>query len=188
MSARSIAAMLGLMLALPAGAQATVRITQLSYPVDLADTPDLRRALSAASTVREGGRTFHSDTRWTVRWHTFWRSAGGQCAMQRVSTEVDIAYTFPQATRLPRRAELRQRYADYLTALQVHEQGHADLAVQAAERIEAALMAVPPQPDCDTLSETANRRGHAILDHTRARERTYDATTGHGRTQGAHLD
>lgn len=185
---RGIASALALILALPAGAGAAVHVTQQGYPVDLADAPDLNRALSAASTIREHGRTFHTYTRWFVRWRTFWRSEGGLCVMQRVSTEVDIEYTLPRPTRLPRRAELRQRYADYLAALRVHEQGHAELAVTAAGQIERALMAIPPQADCNTLSEAANRRGHAILEHTRARERDYDAATGHGRTQGAHLD
>ncbi|KAA3652463.1 MAG: DUF922 domain-containing protein [Proteobacteria bacterium] len=182
----ALAAMLCLLVSVPALARVPVSVSQLGYPVDLADATDLQAALTAASPVRVHGN--HSQTRWFIRWRTFWRADNGLCRMQRVSTEVDIEFTLPDAIRLPRRTELRQRYAEYLAALRTHEQGHADLAVQAAREIEQALMAVPPHPDCDGLSAAANRRGNAIIDQTRARELAYDEATGRGRTQGASLD
>jgi predicted secreted Zn-dependent protease len=185
---RILIALLCLLGCAPLLARTPARIDQRTYPVDLANTTDLRGALSAASPIREGGRVYHGYTRWFVRWHSFWRVNDGLCRMQRVSTEVDIEFTLPNATRQPRDRALRQRYTDFLNALRTHEQGHADFALQAAQQIEQALMAVPPQPDCDQLSAAANARGHAIIEHTRANERAYDDRTGHGRTQGAFLD
>ncbi len=184
--ARALCALLCLLASTPALARLPVSISQMGYPVDLADATDLHEALTAASPIRIHGG--HSLTRWSVRWRSFWRADNGLCRMQRVSTEVDIEHTLPDAVRLPRRSALRQRYTDYLAALRAHEQGHADLAVQAAREIEQALMAVPPHPDCDGLSAAANRRGNAIIDQTRARERAYDEATGRGRATAASLD
>lgn len=182
--ARAVCALLCLLASMPALAQLPVSVKQLGYPVDLADATDLNAALIAASPVYGHGR--HSLTRWSVRWRSVWRTENGLCRMQRVSTEVDIEHILPDAVRLPRRADLRQRYTDYLTALRAHEQGHADLAILAAREIEQTLMAVPPHPDCDGLSAAANRRGNAIIEQTRARERAYDATAGRATT--ASLD
>ena len=159
--------LLCLLASTPALARLPVSISQMGYPVDLADATDLHEALTAASPIRIHGG--HSLTRWSVRWRSFWRADNGLCRMQRVSTEVDIEHTLPDAVRLPRRSALRQRYTDYLAALRAHEQGHADLAVQAAREIEQALMAVPPHPDCDGLSAAANRRAPppaAMVEHT----------------------
>lgn len=185
---RSLIALLCLLGCAPLLARTPARIDQRTYPVDLANATDLRRALSAASPIREGGRVYHGYTRWFVRWRSVWRVDNGLCRMQRVSTEVDIEFTLPKATRLPHDHASQQRYTDYLKALRTHEQGHADVAMQAAQQIKRALMAVPPQPDCDQLSATANARGHAIIEQARENERAYDDRTGHGRTQGAFLD
>ncbi len=184
----TLVALLCLLGSAPLLAQAPPRIKELSYSVDLADATDLRSALSDASPIREQGTVFHGYTRWFVRWRTFWRADDGLCRMQRVSTEVDIEFTLPNATRLPRDRATRQRYTTYLNALRAHEQAHADFATQAARQIEQALMTVPPQADCEQLSAAANTRGHAIIEQTRALERAYDDRTGHGRSQGAFLD
>lgn len=184
----ALLAMFCLLGSAPLLAQASVRIKHLSYSVDLADTTDLNDALSDASPIRVHGTVIHGYTRWFVRWRSFWRADDGLCRMLRVSTEVDIEFTLPNATRLPRDRAARQRYTTYLNALRAHEQGHADFATQAARQIEQALMTVPPQADCEQLSAAANARGHAIIENTRALERAYDDRTGHGRTQGAFLD
>ena len=183
-----LTALLLLACALPALAEPVVQVTERHYPVDLATSTDPRTAISAASPIREGGRIFHGYTRWFVNWRFDWRTAPGHCRISAVRTRVDVHYTLPEIRRPPRDAGERTRVSRYLSALTAHEQGHADIAIDAARRIEAAILATPPQPDCARLEQAANARGHAIIQDARATERAYDARTGHGRTQGAYLD
>ena len=40
---------------------------------------------------------------------------------------------------------------------------------------------------CEELEATANALGHQAIDDGKAQDKQYDATTGHGKTQGASI-
>lgn len=182
-------ALLPICAALPHGAAAEVRerLATTEYEVTGNASIPLLQLLNAASPIRENGRAFHGYTKWFVNWRYRWNEgADGSCRIFSVATQVDGHMTLPRLVGGP--AELRQRFDTYLTALRKHEMGHYEIARQAGSEIDARILALPTLRNCAALESAANELGRRVLDQHLAREKQYDATTGHGKTQGAWLD
>lgn len=82
----------------------------------------------------------------------------------------------------------REQFDKYLSALRVHELGHYDIANIAAAEIDRMILALPEMPSCKVLETTANDLGYRTLSEYKEKEIRYDASTAHGRSQGAWLD
>jgi len=170
-----------------AHAEVTERLAYSYYIAKAqADTP-IAVTLNQASPIHENGHTFHADTKWYVNWKFRWtESADGSCRMNRVDVDVDSRIKLPSLTNATEQQD--RQFHTYLFALQAHELGHVSFGKQAALDIERAILNLPGMGNCTALENAANRLGNQILDDYRAREVQYDATTGHGRTQGARLE
>ncbi|MEH6493586.1 DUF922 domain-containing protein [Halopseudomonas sp.] len=126
----------------------------------------------------------HSSSR--VDWHFTWESTPGQCRLSSASTEVSVTSHMPRL--LPdatRPAKVQQQWDSYLLALQAHQDGHVELALDYAKQIEAALLALPPQPSCEQLSQSSNAAGQRLLNALVSADRDYDKRTQHGALEGA---
>jgi predicted secreted Zn-dependent protease len=174
---------------LPGRVAAEVReqLVTTEYAVRGDPSVPLLQLLNRASPVREGGKTFHGYTKWTVNWRFRWRDdAAAGCRISGIVTQIDGRMTLPRL--VGGSADQRQRFETYLQALRQHEMGHFSIARQAGREIDAGILALPPMRDCASLDAAANALGYRVLDQHLAREKQYDASTGHGRTQGAWLD
>lgn len=162
------------------------RVEHLYYDVDQRPGDTLLAALNSASPVRVGGRTFHAYTAWNVRWHFRWNAApGGMCRITSVATQLEVKMTLPRLRSVlaPAAAEFRR----YYPALLLHEEGHRQLARDAAQEVDRTLETLPPMARCGDLEREANARGHEIVEAARQRELEYDQRTRQGCTQGACL-
>ena len=175
--------------AMPRSAAAEVReqLATTEYAVTGNPSASLLQLLNAASPVREYGRTFHGYTKWYVSWRYRWNeSADGSCRISSVTTRVDGHTTLPRL--VGGSAEQRLRFDTYLAALRIHELGHFAIAQQAGREIDAGILALPQMHNCATLESAANDFGRRVLNQHLAREKQYDATTEHGKSQGAWLE
>lgn len=180
---------LAFLLLLPAAASAEVQpsLDVQTYPVTWRDGTSLREVITAASPVRHQGRVFHGFTRWQVNWQLWWLEApDGRCSVQRTLTRVSAVITLPDLAGAP--ADEQRRFNAYVTALRQHEMGHYQFGLDAAHRIDQAIAALPPQPNCTGLQATANELGRRLLNEAIRAELEYDRTTQYGRTQGVWLD
>jgi len=125
-------------------------------------------------------------TRWRLRWRFEPTEDGGQCHVGPVDVDLELTTVLPR-WKTPDDADPRLivAWSSYLTALEEHESGHADLAREAAERIRDRLTDLEPARDCATLRRTAHHLGHAEVDALRHANAHLDETTGHGASQGA---
>lgn len=175
-----------LLLPAVAGAEVTQSLEIKTYPVTYQADTSLRQAISSASPIRHGGKVFHGYTRWHVNWQFWWTQApDGRCSIHHTRTRVNGTITLPVLQGAP--AEASQAFDTYVTALRQHEMGHYRFGLDAANHIDRAILALPPQANCALLEVTANRVGRDILDEAIRAEIEYDRTTQHGRTQGAVL-
>ena len=129
-----------------------------------------------------------ASTEWYVAWHASYSASGGTCHCISFTTSTTITITLPQwiaPTNTP--AEVRAAWAKYLAALEVHEAGHADLAIAAAAEMQKRIKEIGSGLDCNTLRTTVQTECKAVLDSYRAQEKDYDRRTRHGATQGATL-
>ena len=125
-------------------------------------------------------------TEWYVRWYAEYSSGGGTCHCSSFTTTTTITITLPRwiaPTNTP--AEVRTAWAKYVAALEVHEIGHADLALAAAAEMHKRIKEIGSDSDCNALRTRVQNECQAALDSYRAQEKDYDRRTRHGATQGA---
>lgn len=75
----------------------------------------------------------------------------------------------------------------FYVALDVHEQGHIDIGLQAAQAIQEALANYPAQPTCDQFVAQSQARGQQIYKQFDEKSIQYDQQTKNGQTQGVVL-
>jgi predicted secreted Zn-dependent protease len=80
---------------------------------------------------------------------------------------------------------LRARWDRFVAALKLHEEGHFDHGRQFGSELERSLAMLGAQNSCNTLDVLTHQHYDALLEKYRAIDMEYDATTDHGRTQGA---
>jgi len=146
----------------------------------------LRREMNKKGIRWTDGKTYDGFTSWYVKWRYEYYYKNGYCSLEAVDVSVDVEYTLPRWVLKPLGNQKTwinwNRYSD---ALKKHEDGHRDFGIEAARKIEAALLSIGSRPRCDTLGDDANAIAYRILDDFRKKEVEYDRKTGHGRTQGA---
>lgn len=133
------------------------------------------------------GRRFHGYTEWRLVWRYRYRPDRSGCAVDSVETELDVTMQLPR-WHMPHDAPgaAVHEWERYSAALRAHEDGHAGIGAAAADALKRQLEALR-STTCPALVAEVERVGTAILEQYRARELEYDASTGHGATQGARL-
>ncbi|MCH8620391.1 DUF922 domain-containing protein [Undibacterium sp. TS12] len=157
------------------------------YRVEHQSGTSLAKAINAATPFNEGGHKYHGYTKWHISWrYRFDTTASGSCKITSATVNLDATISLPELSSSDQSA--KKQFDTYLPALKKHETGHYQISQEAAKKVERTLLAQPAMPNCELLKTTLNQRGEAVLDEARAQDRQYDASTSHGRTQGAWLD
>ncbi|MGH8172072.1 MAG: DUF922 domain-containing Zn-dependent protease, partial [Rhodanobacteraceae bacterium] len=149
---------------------------------------ELVESLDRLSVADDNGKRFYGHTRWELRWNFNVTSEGTECRVTSVSVELNVRTSLPRWDP-PRNADpaLIRRWDVFLDGLRMHEEGHRDIALAAADEITQRIEAVRPAASCATLKRTVGIRANSLLAEYREKSRRYDQTTDHGRTQGAVL-
>jgi predicted secreted Zn-dependent protease len=124
--------------------------------------------------------------------HTWWRYAYRKtsqgCVIASVSLRVEVNITMPRLISGPGTPlALSQTFASYTDKLLAHERGHGKIRIDTAKRIEDGIGRLPTEVACDALGKAANALGERLLAEERQLNVDYDATTQHGRAQGARF-
>jgi predicted secreted Zn-dependent protease len=125
-------------------------------------------------------------TKWQVKWRYGLAQVPGGCRIHHVTTSVHVTFIMPRwkngANGSP---ELRERWQKFVTALQIHEDGHRDHGIHAAQEIESVLAGLTPMRSCREMESAANSTANDIMEKYRKQDLYYDLLTIHGTTQGA---
>jgi predicted secreted Zn-dependent protease len=134
---------------------------------------------------RYEGRPAFGLTRWSVTWHARWTQGIARCRVTTAEVAVPIEVTLPRwSAGGDARSGLADRWDRFVSALSVHEAGHADIGAAAAAEIRRALAGLEA-PDCGSMQRLAERRVDRLVEAFARRDREYDRITGHGSSQGA---
>lgn len=172
----------------PARAEVRERVTYRHYPVTVGPDESLAAALARATPVRpRWWQRFHGRAAWNVTW-TYRQEIddGGRCGVADAVVEVVTEITLPELVQATE--DQRRRIDTYLDALRTHELGHHAIAVEAGRRVHTAIRTAGSWPECASLEAQVGRLTDRVMSDARAAEQRYDADTGYGRTQGAHLE
>jgi predicted secreted Zn-dependent protease len=164
-----------------------VAVERSSYPVAGSTASDLRAVIEALGPTRHG-RTFAAFTDWEVTWDYSLAPGPGGVRIAAVRVTVRASVLVPR-WRAPRSTPpgLAAAWPRYVAAIEAHEQGHVNLAVEAGRAVLGRLEALPAFAGRGALKEAVEAAAGAEIAAARERERRYDEASDHGATQGASL-
>ncbi len=177
--------MLPLLLSFYARGEVNIVERYKHYTVIANSKSKLLNAVNKASPIREGAEVFHGYTRFDINWRFWFKKADQQCQINRANTDLKLVYTLPKLQS--GNHDVKIVWRNWLAKLTAHEIGHGDLAIATTRKINAALLNLDPQTNCEKLKKVANQTGQALMSELKQQTREYDEQTGHGKTQGAWL-
>ena len=127
--------------------------------------------------------SFVGETRSPMRWSWRTESANGTCSIRDVSVSVNAQITLPRWTP-PADTEpgLASEWTRFIAALETHEAGHKDISAKAGSEIVTRLRGLSGL--CSQLNTRAGDLARMIVEKANDDQKTYDAMTRHGLTQG----
>jgi predicted secreted Zn-dependent protease len=132
------------------------------------------------------GRKYDSVTNWKVKWHYGLNLAPEACTTDSFTVTVDITFQLPKWVHNGDAPQpLMDKWDTFMKNLLVHEQGHRDMAVEAATEFTRAVAELSPVPTCAELDREVNALGQERMKKLLKDQKNYDKTTNHGTTQGA---
>jgi predicted secreted Zn-dependent protease len=136
--------------------------------------------------MRAGGPDgFFAYTHSWIDYHFTTLPGPSGCTVQTATVKLTVSIRLPHLQAEASTAEVVQHWKTFAPALRLHEDGHAAIALATAREIEAALWHTPAQTTCPATIRLAKAAADTVLADLSRRNASYDAQTGHGRTQGA---
>lgn len=132
------------------------------------------------------GKKYDSTTNWHVMWKYGYSRTPGSCSAESFRVFVDITFLYPKwmpGGDAPR--DLTDKWEAYMKNLVMHENGHRDLAVEAAAELARAVAELPPLPTCADVDREVRALARTRMSMLNDDEKQYDTATNHGYTQGA---
>ncbi len=139
--------------------------------------------------VLDLGRRYFAQADSSVSWSYQYENTPLGCAVDTAEVVVETTYTYPLwEGREKASARLNAYWDHFLSRLEIHERGHADISRSAGVEIAKSIEATPPQADCPALEKAIKDVAGAVMKANEKRQRAYDRETNHGETQGAWFD
>jgi predicted secreted Zn-dependent protease len=164
-----------------------VNLRRNPYLVVGSTAQQLRTVLSALGPVR-GGQRFGAFTDWEVAWRYRHSEAAEGRRICEVTIDLSVRIAMPRWCP-PRSAPagLVAAWEAYVAAVELHEQGHVALAVDAGAAVRRRLLELPALGSSAALDAAARTAAEEALRDARERELAYDRETCHGAAQGVRL-
>jgi predicted secreted Zn-dependent protease len=166
-------------------ADVSINVTTNYYVVRGTNLAQVRAAMVQA---RPWGATLGCDafTQWDINCVFSCRRAGRQWVLDQCTIKTKVTITLPRLEMSPPLdRNLAGEFWSYLKALNEHEQGHVQLARDAAETVRRRFSLMGNYPSAQELTTEGQEMVNSTISSARQREREYDRETHHGATQGA---
>lgn len=153
------------------------------YDVNGRCEKDLRCDMTQKGSRWDDGRIYDSVTSWTWQWQY---GHDHSCTPDAVTVTMEIVSRYPKwvpAADAPQ--ALVSKWNDYLQNLIVHENGHRNMAVEAATEFSRAVAELPSVQSCSELDRMVRALSREWMGKLEDGSKEYDLATSHGVTQGA---
>jgi predicted secreted Zn-dependent protease len=131
------------------------------------------------------GKKYDSVTRVKMKWDYGHVRTPQSCTTESFVVTVDVVFNLPKWMRTGEAPPaLVEKWKNYSEKLMLHEQGHRDRAVEAANEFTRTVAGLPPAPTCAALDREIQDLYNARLDTLMKEQDKYDDVTKHGATQG----
>jgi predicted secreted Zn-dependent protease len=156
------------------------------YEVGGSCEKDLQCEMNQKSIKWNDGKKYDSVTSWKVKWDYGYDRAPRTCSADAFRVTVAITFRLPKWARAgDAPQQLVDKWDSYMKNLLAHENGHRDMAVEAAADLSRAVAELPPALSCDELDRQVQKMCRARMKELKEDEVEYDTATNHGYTQGA---
>jgi predicted secreted Zn-dependent protease len=156
------------------------------YEIRGASEKELRNQMCRNGCALYDGEKYDSVTTWRWKLNYGYDRTPQTCAVDSFRVALEIDYRYPKWVRGNDAAQpLVDKWDGYMKRLVMHENGHRNLAVDAAAELSRIVAQLPPARSCAELDREVRTLGHERMEKLNADEKSYDETTGHGKTQGA---
>jgi len=146
---------------------------------------ELRRQMSRNGTKWNDGKTYDALTTWDITWDYTYNTTEEGCSVASFTTDVDIIFRLPKFESAGAPPALSSKWDNYMTNLVIHENGHRDLALEAAAELNRAVAELGPTSNPSELDRKIRALGKEKMAAMKNIQVDYDHSTGHGKTQGA---
>jgi predicted secreted Zn-dependent protease len=156
------------------------------YEVSGKNEPELQCDMNNNSCNWVDGKKYDSVTTWRVRWNYDYDRAPQSCTAVSFKASVEVVFRYPKwvhAGGVPQ--QLVAKWDRYMKNLTVHENGHRDIAVEAANELSQSMAKLPSAPSCADLDREVQVLCRLRMKKLNDDEQAYDVNTKHGYTQGA---
>ncbi len=153
------------------------------YEVNGRCEKDLRCDMAQKGCRWDDGSMYDSVTSWSWQWEY---GHDHSCTPDAVIVTMEIISRYPkwvQTAGAPQ--SLVNKWNDYLQSLVIHENGHRNMAVEAATEFSRAVAALPSVQSCSELDRMVRTLSREWMEKLDADSKEYDLATNHGVTQGA---
>ncbi|WP_417425605.1 DUF922 domain-containing Zn-dependent protease [Hoeflea sp.] len=117
---------------------------------------------SGATKIKLGGSVTYQDT-------------GSECRVKDAVVKLETHLTLPRWTNRSRADRKTVLIWDTLSSdIKRHEERHAEIARQWARKLEKALEALRPQPDCQKMAAQVDAKTKTIIDKHAADQQRFD--------------
>lgn len=159
------------------------------YTIEGKSSSDLRRQMDALGPVDPlSGKRMSGYAKWNVRWSFQYVPDNGNCRISDYKVLLDAVITLPTWSReAEAKPKMRDGWNHFLDKLMLHEHGHRDIGLQAANAVAAALAGAESRPECHGYGNYLNELGRRAMRKFAQSDARYDAETRHGQTQGVTL-
>lgn len=156
------------------------------YEIRGASEKELRSQMCRNGCALYDGEKYDSVTTWRWKLNYGYDRAPQACAVDSFRVALEIEYRYPKWVRGDDAAQpLIDKWDGYMKHLIMHENGHRNLAVDAAAELSRIVAQLPPARSCAELDREVRTLSHERMEKLNADEKDYDETTGHGKAQGA---
>jgi len=172
--------------AIPAAVIPEVNEKYEYYDIQGGCQKDLQCQMRQKGVTLMNGKKYDSSTSWHVKWDYGYNRSAMTCSPDSFRVVVEIVFRYPKwvpTDDAPR--PLVDKWDGFMQRLVTHENGHRDLAVEAAADLARIVANLPPASTCDDLDHQVQALSKARMSKLDADQKVYDAVTNHGYTQGA---
>lgn len=156
------------------------------YEVCGCSEKDLQCDLKQKSCSWTDGKKYDSVTSWKITWDYNYNRMADVCVADSFRVNVEVTFRYPKWVRnvdAPR--PLMEKWDSYLNSLILHENGHRDIVVEAANELSLAVAELPPARSCAELDRTITALSRVRMAKVTKKQNEHDVVTNHGRTEGA---
>jgi predicted secreted Zn-dependent protease len=170
----ALSAMLFAVVPTTSTAEPVVRAGITSYFVGGASVEELRKDIVDKAPASPDGKHRAAFTKWDVQWRWKLDKQETQCLIANAGSVVGVSMFVPKLrNEATAPKSLLERWKKYEKALRDHEDGRKDIAVRAGKEIEATLIKLKAEANCEALEARAEEVAKGMLENFRKEDESY---------------